>query len=524
MIAPNRPRNVFSVWLGPWSWYGQTPTESGVHSHWYVNVSPGRDEPARARELAHVRAVVLGVVLDAVRMHRDRLAQPAVGVAEVHDEHVADLGEERRPRDLQHVLGRREPRRHLLVAVGAVGVALRELAVVPLVALVRRDLPVHGVRPGSSTRGGGRPARAGSAARPAAARRCGAARTRAAAASALPSDRGPLTSTSSPPIVHSSAVPPARPKKERRVVERSSAMTAAQCSTCVPGLQVRSYWLRCARVRRHRLACRSLRAGPRGDRRRDGPRRRARGRRRGHPSARRRRGGRLAVLDHLALRHEGRHPRGRAALDRAARGGAHHARSPIGSAAPTSIPPRGPRSSPTGCSSRSPASATWRWRCTGCRSSCSAAPARARCTASGGAGLLALGDRVLEHSSTLTPELDIRLVRRRARRPAPERAERGRGGHRRGCAPPCTGSCARCWAERTFRGMGGRPSGSPPSARAAARSSRPGRWARPTSTADPALGDPGWMFAAAEATCPHCGCTSCCSSLAAEREAWRVDH
>ena len=34
MIAPNRPRNVFSVWLGPWSWYGQTPTESGVHSHW----------------------------------------------------------------------------------------------------------------------------------------------------------------------------------------------------------------------------------------------------------------------------------------------------------------------------------------------------------------------------------------------------------------------------------------------------------------------------------------------------------
>ena len=36
---------MFSVWLGPWSWYGQTPTESGVHSHWYVNVSPGAMKP-----------------------------------------------------------------------------------------------------------------------------------------------------------------------------------------------------------------------------------------------------------------------------------------------------------------------------------------------------------------------------------------------------------------------------------------------------------------------------------------------
>ena len=34
MIEPNSPRNVFNVWLGPWSWYGQAPTESGVHSHW----------------------------------------------------------------------------------------------------------------------------------------------------------------------------------------------------------------------------------------------------------------------------------------------------------------------------------------------------------------------------------------------------------------------------------------------------------------------------------------------------------
>jgi hypothetical protein len=38
---------------------------------------------------------------------------------------------------------------------------------------------------------------------------------------------------------------------------------------------------------------------------------------------------------------------------------------------------------------------------------------------------------------------------------------------------------------------------------------------------DPAVADPGWVSAAAAATCPHCGATACCSGLAAEREAWR---
>lgn len=38
---------------------------------------------------------------------------------------------------------------------------------------------------------------------------------------------------------------------------------------------------------------------------------------------------------------------------------------------------------------------------------------------------------------------------------------------------------------------------------------------------DPALGDPGWIRAASDTTCPHCGQTSCCSGLAAERERWR---
>jgi hypothetical protein len=43
----------------------------------------------------------------------------------------------------------------------------------------------------------------------------------------------------------------------------------------------------------------------------------------------------------------------------------------------------------------------------------------------------------------------------------------------------------------------------------------------PDLDSDPELGDPGWVSAASEATCPHCGATSCCSGLAAEREAWR---
>jgi endogenous inhibitor of DNA gyrase (YacG/DUF329 family) len=46
----------------------------------------------------------------------------------------------------------------------------------------------------------------------------------------------------------------------------------------------------------------------------------------------------------------------------------------------------------------------------------------------------------------------------------------------------------------------------------------------PDLDADPALGDPGMMFAAAEATCPHCGHTGRCTGLAAEREAFRTDH
>ena len=146
MIAPNRPRKVLSVWLGPWSWYGQAPTDSGVHSHWYVNDSPGRDEAAGARVLAHVGAVVLRVVLDAVRVHRDRLVELAVGVAEVHDEHVADLGGQRGAGDvrvLRRIVG--EPGRHQAVDERRVGVLAREAAVVPVVVAGRRDRPARGL-------------------------------------------------------------------------------------------------------------------------------------------------------------------------------------------------------------------------------------------------------------------------------------------------------------------------------------------------------------------------------------------
>ena len=106
----------------------------------------GRDEAARARVLAHVGAVVLRVVLDAVRVHGDRLAELPVGVAEVHDHHVADLGGQRRAGDVG--MGRRVAREaggHQAVDVRRVGVAAGEGAVVPVVAAGRRDRPAHGL-------------------------------------------------------------------------------------------------------------------------------------------------------------------------------------------------------------------------------------------------------------------------------------------------------------------------------------------------------------------------------------------
>src|SRR4051812_11338285 len=68
-------------------------------------------------------------------------------------------------------------------------------------------------------------------------------RTRAAAASGFLNDRGPSTDTCSPPIVHSSATPPAAPKNERRVVDDPDPMTRPESSTDVLPAQVRTYWL-----------------------------------------------------------------------------------------------------------------------------------------------------------------------------------------------------------------------------------------------------------------------------------------
>ena len=47
---PNSPRrNVLSMWLGPWSWYGQTPTQSGVASHSVGELLAGLHEAAGPR-------------------------------------------------------------------------------------------------------------------------------------------------------------------------------------------------------------------------------------------------------------------------------------------------------------------------------------------------------------------------------------------------------------------------------------------------------------------------------------------
>ena len=96
MIVPKSPRRMLSAWLGPWSWYGQTPTDSGGLPR-VGELLARRDEPADAREPAHVRAVVVRRVAHAVRVHRVRRAELLVAVAEVHAQDVADLGLERRP-------------------------------------------------------------------------------------------------------------------------------------------------------------------------------------------------------------------------------------------------------------------------------------------------------------------------------------------------------------------------------------------------------------------------------------------
>jgi hypothetical protein len=80
-----------------------------------------------------------------VRVHRDRLAQRRVAVAEVDNQHVADLGVERRAGDVRLPDRGGEPGRHLAVDVRGVGVAARERVVVPLVLAQRRDLPLHGL-------------------------------------------------------------------------------------------------------------------------------------------------------------------------------------------------------------------------------------------------------------------------------------------------------------------------------------------------------------------------------------------
>ena len=63
--------------------------------------------------------------------------------------------------------------------------------------------------------------------------------------------RASRPSTSSPPIVHSSAAPPARPKNERRVV-RDLRHDGGRSETTY-SVQVRTYWVRFGTCPRHRL-------------------------------------------------------------------------------------------------------------------------------------------------------------------------------------------------------------------------------------------------------------------------------
>ena len=144
--------SVLSVWLGPWSWYGQAPTESGVASQTYVNSSPGADEAAGAREVAEVGAVVLGVVADPVRVDRDRLVEPRSALRKcttsVSPTSASSVGPGMRAGPDR--LG--EAGAELLVDEGAQHALARQRLLHPLVAPGRGDVPARSCAPAASTR------------------------------------------------------------------------------------------------------------------------------------------------------------------------------------------------------------------------------------------------------------------------------------------------------------------------------------------------------------------------------------
>ena len=104
-----------------------------------------RHEAPGAREVGEVGAVVLGVVADPVRVHRDRLAQLAVEVGEVDHDHVADLGVERRAghAGAAERLGKACAERLVDVGAQPAPPARRDAVLHPLVAPGRRDVPGH---------------------------------------------------------------------------------------------------------------------------------------------------------------------------------------------------------------------------------------------------------------------------------------------------------------------------------------------------------------------------------------------
>ena len=160
-IAPKSPRNVLSVWFGPV--VVVRPDADGVRRRLprVGELLAGRDEAADARVLAHVGAVVVRRVAHAVRVHRERPGRASRGVAEVHDEHVADLGVERRP---GHVRGARpglaKPGCHQLVDERAEGAPARDRAVRASRRGPSARRPTRTRAPGPSTRACCRPAAA----------------------------------------------------------------------------------------------------------------------------------------------------------------------------------------------------------------------------------------------------------------------------------------------------------------------------------------------------------------------------
>ena len=90
-------RSIESSISGPWSWYGQAPTESLPAVSCVGPRLAGLDVAVAAGEAGQVRAVGARLVVHAVEVHGVRAVERRVQVLEVHAELVADAGPDQRP-------------------------------------------------------------------------------------------------------------------------------------------------------------------------------------------------------------------------------------------------------------------------------------------------------------------------------------------------------------------------------------------------------------------------------------------